>query len=152
MIIAATNRPDIIDAALLRPGRFDKIIEITMPNEISDRVEIFKIHIRDRPLDSKINLDELAKLTDGFSGADISAICDEAVITAIRDFVDNLDEEKMKEIESELDEEGKNSSLLFEKAFVTFDHFKQAFEHVKSSKQRLKQTQIKTEGTSTEFY
>jgi transitional endoplasmic reticulum ATPase len=149
MIIAATNRPDIIDAALLRPGRFDKIIEISMPKANEDRAEIFKIHIRNRPLDKNVNLMELAELTDGFSGADISAICDEAVISAIRDFVSKLSEEETEKIEHS--EDGEVAKYLSD-SIVNSDHFKRAIEKIKSTKQRLKQTQLKTEQPATEYF
>ena len=148
MIIAATNRPDIIDAALLRPGRFDKIIEISMPKAIEDRMEIFKIHIRDRPL-ANVNLKELAEITDGFSGADIAAICDEAVISAIRDFVAKLSDAEASEIEHLEDQD---VSAHMKNAIVTLDHFKKAIEKIKSTKQRLKQTQIKIDQPATEYF
>lgn len=148
MIIAATNRPDIIDAALLRPGRFDKIIEIPMPKEASARVEIFKIHIKGRPLDKNLNLEELSKLTQGFSGADIAAICDEAVLISIQQIVDSFDEEQLSLMESDDDDD--LSSI--KNANVTYQHFKMALEKVKTSKQKLKQTQVQSEGTATEFY
>ena len=148
MIIAATNRPDIIDAALLRPGRFDKIIEIAMPKEVSDRVEIFKIHIRDRPM-ANVNLNELGVLTDGFSGADIAAICDEAVISAIRDFVANLSESEASEIEHAEEQE---VSGHMKGAIVNLEHFKRAIDKIKSTKARLKQTQIKTDQPTTEYF
>ena len=148
MIIAATNRPDFIDAALLRPGRFDKLIEFSLPKEVSDRVEIFKIHSRNRPLQN-VNLNELGELTDGFSGADIAAICDEAVISAIRDFVAKLDESQAAEIDHLEDQEVAGH---MKGAIVSLDHFKKAIEKIKSTKARLKQTQIKTEQPSAEYF
>ncbi|MHA1754727.1 MAG: proteasome-activating nucleotidase, partial [Candidatus Odinarchaeia archaeon] len=84
-IIAATNRPDIIDPALLRPGRFDRIIEFPMP-DADARNEIFKIHTRKMNLSEDVSFDELVKKTDGTTGADIKAICTEAGMFAIRDF------------------------------------------------------------------
>jgi len=86
VIIAATNRPDIIDPALLRPGRFDKSILIGPPDKES-RMAIFGIHTKDKPLDTDVDLEELADLTDGCTGADISAICNEAVMAAVRELV-----------------------------------------------------------------
>ncbi|MDP8011235.1 MAG: proteasome-activating nucleotidase [Thermoplasmata archaeon] len=82
-IIAATNRPDILDEALIRPGRFDRIIEIPLPNEDA-REKIFRIHTRKMNLNN-VDLKYLAKLTNGMSGADIKAICTEAGMNAIRD-------------------------------------------------------------------
>jgi proteasome regulatory subunit len=83
-IIGATNRPDILDDALLRPGRFDRIIEIPLP-DYEARLEIFKIHSKNMNLDKKIDLEELAAKTEELTGADIKAICTEAGMFAIRE-------------------------------------------------------------------
>lgn len=83
-IIAATNRPDILDEALIRPGRFDRIIEIPMPDS-EGRLEIFKIHTKRMNLSKNVNLKELANNGDGLNGAEIKAICTEAGMFAIRD-------------------------------------------------------------------
>ncbi|MDR0913261.1 MAG: proteasome-activating nucleotidase [Methanobrevibacter sp.] len=83
-IIGATNRPDILDPALLRPGRFDRFIEVPAPNE-EGRKEILKIHTAKMSLDKNIDLDLLANMTDGASGADLKAICTEAGMFAIRE-------------------------------------------------------------------
>ncbi len=82
-VIAATNRIDILDPAILRPGRFDRIIEVPLP-DFNGRVEIFRIHTRRMPLHKDVDLRELARLTEGFSGADIKAVCTEAGYNAIR--------------------------------------------------------------------
>jgi proteasome regulatory subunit len=82
-IIAATNRIDLLDPALLRPGRFDRIIEIPMPDE-KGRLEIFKIHTRNMALDNDVELDKLVKMTNDLSGADIKAIVTEAGMFVIR--------------------------------------------------------------------
>jgi len=86
MVIAATNRPDIIDAALLRPGRFDRLIEIGLPDEAA-RKEILKIHTAKKPLADDVNLDDLARRTEKYSGADLAALVGEAVMLAIRECV-----------------------------------------------------------------
>ncbi len=83
-LIGATNRPDILDDALLRPGRFDRIIEIPLPDEQA-RKEIFRIHMRKMNVVKSINVSELAAKTEGATGADIKAICTEAGMFAIRD-------------------------------------------------------------------
>ncbi|MFO8078502.1 MAG: CDC48 family AAA ATPase [Thermoplasmatota archaeon] len=83
VIIGATNRPDIIDPSLLRPGRFDRLI-LTPSPELSAREEIFKIHTKNMPLSSDVSLKDLSKKTDGFSGADIEALCREAAMIALR--------------------------------------------------------------------
>ena len=82
-IIAATNRIDLLDPALLRPGRFDRIIEIPMPDE-KGRLEIFKIHTRKMALDNDVDLDKMVKMTNDLSGADIKAIVTEAGMFVIR--------------------------------------------------------------------
>ncbi|TFF87598.1 MAG: AAA family ATPase [Promethearchaeota archaeon] len=81
--IGATNRIDILDTALLRPGRFDRIVEFPYPNEVA-REAIFKIHMRRLNVKKDINIRNLIELTDGASGADIRAICTEAGMFAIR--------------------------------------------------------------------
>ena len=83
-VIAATNRPDIIDPSLLRPGRFDRLVLIPAPDEKA-RLEIFKIHTEKMPLAKDVNLKELAKLCESYSGADIEALCREAAMIAIRE-------------------------------------------------------------------
>ncbi len=83
IIIGATNRPDIIDPALLRPGRFDRQVMVPSPDE-KTRFEIFKIHTKNMPLKG-VDLRKLAKQTEGYSGADIEAICREAGLNAIRE-------------------------------------------------------------------
>ncbi len=82
-VIATTNRIDILDPAILRPGRFDRIVEIPLPN-LKGRYEIFKIHTRRMPLSSDVDLIELSRLTDGATGADIKTLCTEAALRAIR--------------------------------------------------------------------
>lgn len=84
VVIGATNRPDIIDPALLRPGRFDEMILVPVP-DTKTRLEIFKVHTRRMSLAGNVNLDELVKLTEGFTGADIAAICKKAGRFAMRE-------------------------------------------------------------------
>ena len=86
VVIAATNRPDIIDPALLRPGRFDKAILVGPPDEAS-RKSILEIQLRSKPLADDVDIGALAKETEGCTGADLSAICNEAVMTAVRNLV-----------------------------------------------------------------
>jgi proteasome regulatory subunit len=83
-IIAATNRPDILDHAILRPGRLDRIIEIPLPDPAS-RKEIFKIHTKRMSVKKEVSLEELAAMTESFNGAQIKAVCTEAGMFAIRD-------------------------------------------------------------------
>ena len=84
VVIAATNRPELIDSALLRPGRFDRHI-LTTPPDTKTRLEIFGIHVKDMPLAKDIDLNELAKKTEFYSGADIEAVCREAAMLALRE-------------------------------------------------------------------
>ena len=96
VVIAATNRPDIIDPALLRPGRFDKLLYVPPP-DIETRKEILKIHLRKKPLAEDVDIDELARRTEGYTGADLAAVCNTAVLLAIREhIVGNKDPEEVK--------------------------------------------------------
>ena len=83
VVLAATNRPDIVDPAVLRPGRFDRLIYVPEPDEKS-RLEIFKIYTKDMPLTNDVDLVNLAKISKGYSGADIQALCREAALNALR--------------------------------------------------------------------
>ncbi len=86
IIIAATNRPDIIDSALLRPGRFDRLLFVPPP-DLEARNQIFKIHTRKTPLAEDVNLDELARRTDGYTGADIASLANTGVMLALREHI-----------------------------------------------------------------
>ncbi len=99
IILAATNRADILDKALLRAGRFDRQIYVELP-ELNDRKEIFKVHLRNVKIDDSVDVDLLARQTPGFSGADIANVCNEAALIAARknkksvqrqDFMDAVD-------------------------------------------------------------
>jgi len=98
-LMAATNRPDVLDSALLRPGRFDRQIYVDLP-EVREREQIFKVHLKPLVLDPSVEVGFLAKQTPGFSGADIANICNEAALVAARknktqvqkqDFLDAID-------------------------------------------------------------
>lgn len=84
LVIAATNRPDMVDPALLRAGRFDKLLLLPVPDE-KTRLEILKVHTRDMPLDTDVILGEIAKEIEGFTGADIDGLCREAAMNALRE-------------------------------------------------------------------
>ncbi len=86
VVIGATNRPDIIDEALLRPGRFDRILEVPVPDKEA-RKHIFQIHTKKKPLESDVNLDKLVEMTEGMTGADIAALVNAAAMTAIKEHV-----------------------------------------------------------------
>jgi len=83
LVIAATNRPDILDSAILRPGRFDRIVKVDLPDK-EGRLEILKLHTKDKPLDDEVDLEQIAKETYGFSGAHLENLCNEAAILAMR--------------------------------------------------------------------
>jgi transitional endoplasmic reticulum ATPase len=83
VVIAATNRPDIIDPALLRPGRFDRLLYVSPPDRDS-RLQILKIHTKNKPLSEDVNLEQLANISDGYTGADIASMSSAAVMLALR--------------------------------------------------------------------
>ena len=102
-IIAATNRPELLDKALLRPGRFDRIVEIPLPDE-DGRLSILKVHTKNTPISNRIKLEEIASKTDGFSGAEIKSLVVEAGVSAISkgnkkitksDFLNSLEKLKL---------------------------------------------------------
>jgi proteasome regulatory subunit len=111
-IMAASNRPDILDEALLRPGRFDRIIKIPLPEE-EGRLKIIKIHTKGMSIGKGISYKKLAEETEGFSGADLRALCVEAGMSAIKnksikinskDFNKALDKVKNRLNETEISE------------------------------------------------
>lgn len=81
-IVAATNRPDMIDKALMRPGRLDRIVYVKLPDR-QTRKEIFEIKLKSMPVDSDVNSDELSNRTEKYSGAEIAAVCNEAAFMAL---------------------------------------------------------------------
>ncbi|MDD4250257.1 MAG: AAA family ATPase, partial [Methanosarcina sp.] len=92
VIIAATNRPNLLDPAIIRSGRFDRLVYIGAPDP-KGRIKIFKIHTKNTPLAEDVNLENLASITEGYVGSDIEAICREAVMIALRE---NFDTEKIE--------------------------------------------------------
>lgn len=90
LVLGATNRVDMLDAAVLRPGRFDDIVEMMMPNE-EDRGAIFAVHLRNKPVAKEVQPAALAAKTEGFSGADIAAVVRTAAMTAVRRAVATLE-------------------------------------------------------------
>jgi 26S proteasome subunit P45 family len=124
VVIAATNRPDILDPALLRPGRFDRIILTPAPNE-KGRLEIFKVHTKDMPLKG-VDLAELARETEGYVGADIEAICREAAIFSLREDM-NAKEITKKHFEEALKKVRPSISKDIEKEYAELqEHFSAA--------------------------
>ncbi|WP_297521194.1 CDC48 family AAA ATPase [Thermococcus sp.] len=115
VVIAATNRPDILDPALLRPGRFDRLILVPAPDE-KVRLEILKVHTRRVPLAEDVDLRELAKKTEGYSGADLEALVREAALTAMRRIMAELPAQAVEEESEEFLERLKVSKRDFEAA------------------------------------
>lgn len=95
IVLAATNRPDVLDPALLRPGRFDRKVSLDLPDRI-ERAAILKIHAANKPLDSKVDLEEVAKGTPGLSGADLRNVMNEAAILAARDGKKKIDQKDLR--------------------------------------------------------
>ena len=93
LVIGATNRPDMLDPALLRPGRFDKILLVNAPEE-KGRLNVLQIHTKDMPLTKDVNLKELAKKTSGYTGADLEAVAREAAMLSLRESIDSKDVRK----------------------------------------------------------
>ena len=130
VVIAATNRPDSIDSALRRPGRFDREIEIGIPDD-EGRFDILSIHTRGMPIDEKVDLKQIAKTTHGFVGADLEVLSKEAAMRSLRRILPEID----------LDEE-KISSEFLQKIQITSDDFREALKEVKPSALREVQVQI----------
>lgn len=96
VVIAATNRPDIVDPALLRPGRFDRLLYIAPPDR-NARLQIIKIHTRKKPLAADFDIEKLASMTDGYTGADIAALSSAAVMLALREHISKYKDPKEAE-------------------------------------------------------
>uniref|UniRef100_A0A8C8MJR5 Transitional endoplasmic reticulum ATPase n=1 Tax=Oncorhynchus tshawytscha TaxID=74940 RepID=A0A8C8MJR5_ONCTS len=128
-IIGATNRPDIIDPAILRPGRLDQLIYIPLPDEKS-RINILKANLRKSPISKDVDLDFLAKMTNGFSGADLTEICQRACKLAIRECIEN-------EIRRERERQTNPSAMEVEEddpvPEIRKDHFEEAMRFARRS-------------------
>ncbi|MCQ4344943.1 MAG: CDC48 family AAA ATPase, partial [Sulfolobaceae archaeon] len=118
IVIAATNRPNAVDPALRRPGRFDREIEIPLPDK-QGRLEILQIHTRNMPLAKDVNLVKLAEMTHGYTGADLAALVREAAMNALRRYLPKID----------LNQERIPPEILDEMV-VTFDDFMKAFKEI----------------------
>ncbi|HDO41301.1 MAG TPA: AAA family ATPase [Candidatus Bathyarchaeota archaeon] len=118
VVIAATNRPDMIDPAVLRPGRFDRLIYVPAPDEKA-RLEIFKIYTKNMPLAKDVNLEELARATKGYSGADIEALCREAALNALRRDL-NAKEVTKADFDSAMEKIGPSISPEIEEWYKSF--------------------------------
>ncbi len=124
VVIAATNRPDMIDTALLRPGRFDRIILTDIP-DVETRKKIFEVHTKNMPLKG-VDIKKLAEQTEGYVGADIEGVCREAAILALRENI-NAKEVTAKHFEKALKEVGPTITKDIEKAYIELkEKFKSA--------------------------
>ncbi len=130
VVIAATNRPDSIDPALRRPGRFDREIEIGIPDD-EGRLEILSIHTRGMPIDEKVDLKQISKTTHGFVGADLEVLSKEAAMISLRRILPEID----------LDEE-KISTEILQKIQITSQDFRDALKEVRPSALREVQVQV----------
>jgi transitional endoplasmic reticulum ATPase len=117
-VIATSNRPDLIDNALLRPGRLDRHVHVPVPDEDARRA-IFDVHTREKPLAEDVDLDELARQTKGYVGADVEAVAREAAMAATREFVTSVDP---------TDIDGSVGNVR-----IDAEHFEQALEEVNPS-------------------
>jgi transitional endoplasmic reticulum ATPase len=115
VVIATSNRPDLIDSALLRPGRLDRHIHVPVPDEDARRA-ILEVHTRNKPLADDVDLDDIAARTEGFVGADIEALAREAAMSASREFVRSVSREEVAESVGNV--------------LITMDHFEQALDEV----------------------
>jgi transitional endoplasmic reticulum ATPase len=128
-VIGATNRPDILDKAITRPGRLDQLIYIPLP-DYDSRVSIFKANLRKSPVDLNVNIEQLANATEGFSGADITEICQRAAKNAIRESV-TAEIERAKQITAgEIDA---NTPYVDPVPTIRKDHFQEAMSRARRS-------------------
>jgi transitional endoplasmic reticulum ATPase len=118
VVIATSNRPDLIDSALLRPGRLDRHVHVPVPDEAARRA-IFDVHTRNKPLADDVDLDSLARKTEGYVGADVEAVCREAAMTASREFIHSVTKEEIGESVGNVR--------------ITMAHFEQALDEVTPS-------------------
>ncbi|MEE8383480.1 MAG: AAA family ATPase, partial [Nitrosopumilus sp.] len=130
VVIAATNRPDSIDPALRRPGRFDREIEIGIPDD-EGRYDILSIHTRGMPIDKKVDLKQISKVTHGFVGADLESLCKEAAMRSLRRILPEID----------LDED-KISKEILQKIQINSEDFREALKDVRPSALREVQVQV----------
>ncbi|MCP4762119.1 MAG: AAA family ATPase, partial [archaeon] len=131
ILVAATNRPDIIDSALLRAGRFGRHIEVKMPDQ-DTREKILKIHLKSKPTTNDIDIRELAKELEGRTGADIAALCEEATIMSIREAI------MMKGYSDD--------DVNIGEIKLTYKHFTEALKDIKKESERSRKSYMRQEG------
>ncbi len=171
ILLAATNRPELLDAALLRSGRFGRHIEIPMP-DINARREIFKIHLKSKPLADDVSIERLAEILDGYTGADIQAISEEATLLTIRKNIPVVNEklkdltetqaqlehlksdqgsnfDEIKKLESEIKE---YKEKMVEKVFISNEEFEQAIEKILKDADLAKRAHDRTLKAAEEMF
>ena len=144
VIIAATNRPDIVDPALLRPGRFDRML-LVPPPDLEARKQIFRIHTKKTPLADDVKLDELVRKTEGYTGADIASICNTAVMLSIKEHIgkakDPEDAKKrakgLKVAKRHYDEAMQKVKPISSQELRMYERFSQQFADTKASIQKV---------------
>ena len=137
ILLAATNRPDILDTALLRSGRFGRHVEIPLP-DLPARKEILSIHFKEKPLANEVDLNKLAERLNGFSGADIKALCQEAILLTIR-----------KAIKSDINEDDEDSLA---RVCITENEVNEAIDKVGKSIDRARKSYEKEKQNSERIY
>jgi transitional endoplasmic reticulum ATPase len=129
--IGATNRPDILDEALIRPGRLDQLIYIPLPDKGS-RVNVFKAVLRKSPIAGNVNMDFLAELTEGFTGADCTELCQRATKAAIRESIE-ADEQRKALMKENPDGDQQMAEMEDPVPVITRKHFEEALHHARKS-------------------
>jgi len=133
VIIGATNRPDIIDEALLRPGRFDRLLEIPIPDKDA-RKQILQIHLKKKPLGADVNIDKLVDLTDRYTGAEIEALVNAAAIAAVREYIIAKELKSNKEKDSNVDNPSGMKEEYYndkkEELEISMKHFKSSLSKI----------------------
>ena len=171
ILLAATNRPELLDAALLRSGRFGRHVEIPMP-DLNARREIFKIHLKNKPLADDVSIERLAEILDGYTGADIQAISEEATLLTIRKNIPVVNEklkdltEKQAQLEHLKSEQGSNfdeikkieteikeyKQKMVDKVFISNEEFEQAIEKILKDADLAKRAHDRTIKAAEEMF
>jgi len=170
ILLAATNRPELMDPALLRSGRFGRHIEIPMP-DLESRKAIFKIHLKNKPLASDVDIDSLANALENYTGADIQAIAEEATLLTIRKSLPSVDEKKKellklnKKLENLKNEKSKTADIkeleekiqkiksqLVNKIYISNTEFNEAIQKIVKGADRAKIAHEKSTKSVEEMY
>jgi transitional endoplasmic reticulum ATPase len=121
VVLAATNRIDMVDPALVRPGRFDKIVAIPLPDKVA-RMQILRLNMEGKQKDKDVSLDRLVDMTEGFSGADVAALVNTAVSMVLQEYVAKYPKPE-------------DAKAHIKEAVVTMEHFQEAAKKVRLSRE-----------------